>query len=168
VAVFGAGALGILTVLALKKPSREVFLIEPNDARRDQAQSLLGVPALTTEQLGSSEWCNAIDTAVDCSGHIEAVSQAIRVLAKAGRLILAGLVRNPEDAALPLVEITTKELEVKGVWLNPNTFEDAIQLVLQHRQTLEAIKTEVFPLDNITVAFARAAKPDVNKVLVKP
>ena len=66
------------------------------------------------------------------------------------------------------MEITLKELELKGVWLNPHTFEDAIQLALKHRETLEALQTEVFPLDDVAAAFARAAKPNVNKVLVKP
>ena len=42
VAVFGAGMLGILTVLILKDPAREVILIEPNDTRRDQARRLAG------------------------------------------------------------------------------------------------------------------------------
>jgi len=168
VAVFGAGMLGILTTLILKDPKREVILIEPNDTRRDQARALLGVRALTPEQLTSSEWLNTIDAAIDCSGRIEAVSQGIRALGKGGRLVLAGLVGNPKDAALPLVEITVKELELKGVWLNPHTFEDAIQLALKHRETLEALQTEVFPLDDVAAAFARAAKPNVNKVLVKP
>ena len=69
---------------------------------------------------------------------------------------------------LPLVEVTLKELELVGVWLNPHTFEDAIPLVLKHRETFEALQTEVFPLDDIAAAFARAAKPNVNKVFVKP
>jgi L-iditol 2-dehydrogenase len=168
VAVFGAGMLGILTALILKDPKREVILIEPNDTRRDQARTLLGVPALTPEQLTSSEWFNTIDAAIDCSGRIEAVSQAIRALGKTGRLVLAGLVGNPKDAALPLVEITVKELELKGAWLNPHTFEHAIQLALKNRETLEALQTEVFSLDDVAAAFARAAKPNVNKVLVKP
>jgi 2-desacetyl-2-hydroxyethyl bacteriochlorophyllide A dehydrogenase len=168
VAVFGAGMLGILTVLILNDRTREVILIEPNDTRRDQARVLLGVPALTPEQLTSSEWFDTLDAAIDCSGRIEAVSQAIRALGKAGRLVLAGLVGNPQDAALPLVEITSKELELMGVWLNPHTFEDAIPLALKHRETLEALRTEMFPLNNIAAAFARAAKPNVNKVFVKP
>jgi len=168
VAVFGAGMLGILTALILNDPKREVILIEPNDTRRDQARALLGVPALTPEQLTSSEWFNSLDAAIDCSGRIEAVSQAIRALGKTGRLVLAGLVGNPQDAALPLVEITLKELELMGVWLNPHTFEDAIPLTLKHREILEALQTEMFPLDDIAAAFARAAKPNVNKVFVKP
>ena len=129
VAVFGAGMLGILTVLILKDPAREVILIEPNDTRRDQARVLLGVPALTPEELTSSEWFNTLDAAIDCSGRIEAVSQALRSLGKTGRLVLAGLVGNPQDAVLPLVEVTLKELELVGAWLNPHTFEDAIPLV---------------------------------------
>jgi 2-desacetyl-2-hydroxyethyl bacteriochlorophyllide A dehydrogenase len=167
-AVFGAGMLGILTALALKKSDCEVVLIEPNDTRRGRARTLLGVPALTTEELTSSEWFNTIDAAIDCSGRLEAVSQAIRALAKGGRLVLAGLVGTPQNAPLPLVEVTMKQLELVGVWLYPDTFQEAIQLVLKHRETLEALRTEVFSLDDIEAAFARATKPDVNKVLVKP
>ena len=167
-AVFGAGMLGILTVLALKKPNREIVLIEPNDTRRDQARTLLGVPTLTTEQLTNSEWFNTIDAAVDCSGRIEAVSQAIHALGKGGRLVLAGLVGIAQNTQLPFVEITVKQLELIGVWLYPDIFQEAIQLVLRHRETLQALRTEVFSLEDIEAAFARATQPDVNKVLVKP
>jgi L-iditol 2-dehydrogenase len=167
-AVFGAGMLGMLTSLLLNKPGRETIIIEPDDARREQAQTLLGIRGLTPQQLTNSEWFGTLDAAIDCTGRVEAVAQATRALAKAGRLVLAGLVGNPQDAALPFVEITIKELEIVGAWLNPHTFEDAIPLVMKHRETLQALRTEVFPLDEIEAAFTRAAKPNVNKVFVKP
>lgn len=168
VAVFGGGILGVLTVLALRQAKREVILIEPDEFRRGQAQALLGVRTLTPGELPRRDRSEEIDVAVDCSGRIEAVSLAIATLRKTGRLVLAGLVSNPRDAALPLTEVTAKELEVRGVWLNPNTFDEAIRLVSEHRGTLAALKSREFPLEQIGAAFAWATRSDVHKVYVRP
>ena len=81
---------------------------------------------------------------------------------------MAGLVMNTHDSDLSLIEVTTKELEIKGIWLNPNTFGNAIQLVAEKKNILNKLKTEVFKLNDIAAAFERALSKDINRILVKP
>lgn len=168
VAVFGAGVLGLLTTLALHRPNREIILIEPGEIRREQARILLGVPVLRPGEFEGLGRSVEIDAAVDCSGRIEAVALAIRMLRKTGRLVLAGLVSDSRAAALPLMDVTAKELEIVGVWLNPHTFADAIRIAWENRRLLQALESETFTLENIEAAFTRATCPEVHKVFVKP
>ena len=167
-AIFGAGTMGILTGLVIKSRGCETIFIEPDDERRKQAAELFAVPSMKPEQLTASEVAGNVDVAIDCSGRSEAVSQSIRVVRKAGRILLAGLVMNAEDACLPLMEVTTNELEIKGSWLNPGTFEEAIELAIEHKEILGALTTETFRLDDIALAFERASGISINKVLVRP
>ncbi|NQU10553.1 alcohol dehydrogenase catalytic domain-containing protein [bacterium] len=164
VVVFGAGVLGILVALALNEPGREVVLVEPNDTRRARAHELLGLTTVAPDQLAGWE----ADGAIDCSGRPEAVASALGILRQAGRLVLAGLVRDSPATTLPFRDITTRELEIRGVWLNPHTFEDAIALARKHQATLAALQTAVFALADVAAAFERASQPDLHKVLVKP
>jgi L-iditol 2-dehydrogenase len=167
-AVFGAGLLGLLTALLLRDAGGRLLVIEPNARRREQIADLLQLSALTPEQFGASEWNGQLDVAVDCSGNSRAVSQAIRALRKARRLVLAGLVIHADGEPPPLMEVTCKELTLQGVWLNPLTFPEALELAVRHKQLLSRLKIETFRLAEIQRAFERALCPEVNKVIVVP
>ena len=96
------------------------------------------------------------------------MAQAIKVLRKAGRLVLSGIVVNPDGAGISFVDVTTKELELKGVWLNPNTFAQAIELAVASKDILQNLDVEEFTLARVQAAFERAVNPDALKVVVKP
>jgi len=168
VAVFGAGSMGTLVGMALQSRGAEVFFIEPHETRRQRVSRLLGVRAMTPEELPGSELVGRVDAAIECSGSARAVAQAIALLRKGGRLVLGGLVGQAPGAGIPLGDITRKELEVCGSWLNPNTFGAAIDLALSSRKALSQIPAETFPLDDVGAAFARAMSADAPKVLVRP
>lgn len=168
VLIFGAGALGVLAGLALKAQNCEFALVEPSEDRRRQLDGLFPGSALTPDQVADSESAALIDIAIDCSGSAHAIGQAINVLEKAGRLVLAGVVPPGQMGELLWTEITTKELEVLGSWLNPNTFEDAIRIASHNQDFLRAMTTESFRLDDIAEAFECASSQKVCKVLVRP
>jgi threonine dehydrogenase-like Zn-dependent dehydrogenase len=159
--------MGLLTGLILKAAGCQVAFVEPVESRRRQAAELCCACALTPQQLARRDRGDGFDAAIDCSGRVEAVSQAIGTLRKSGRLVLLGLVEQGEGG-LPLAEVTIKELSIEGSWLNPNTFEEAVDLATDHQDVLRAFTTEVFKLDDIAAAFERASSQDVNRVLVAP
>ena len=164
VAVFGAGTMGFLTALLLRDSGARLCVVEPAAARRMAVGALLGLPAMTPEDLPAGD----LDVAIDFSGAAAAIEQAVRSLAKAGRLVMAGLVHDTDVSRLPLLDVTAKELSISGAWLNPAPFEDAIQAAVSHRDILAQFNTEVFALDDVVEAFVRAASPDVHRVLVRP
>lgn len=168
VAIFGAGLMGFLTAIALKKSGADLIVIEPAPKRRELPGSLLNVATYSPSDLTESALADEIDIAIDCSGNARAVAQAVKLVRKAGRIILAGLVLDPRAADISLIDITTKELELAGVWLNPDTFDQALNLVLEYQDILSQLNTAAFTLDDIAAAFKKAADPDTVKVFVKP
>ena len=168
VVILGAGMLGILAGVALQSRDCEVMFVEPDEARRKEVEHLLGVKALTPEQVEESHRGFMPDVAIDCSGSLHAVSLALRILKKAGRFVMAGVVRDPKQAPVPWVEVTTKELDIRGAWLNPGTFEAALHLAVAQQDVFCALRTEVHPLESVEHAFERALSRDVHRVLVRP
>jgi L-iditol 2-dehydrogenase len=167
VAVFGGGILGVLVGIALASRDRKFFYVEPLEDRRLQLQELLAAPCLAPAELAGYSRDEPFSVAIDCSGSAAAVSQAVQLLDKAGTLVLAGVVQS-DAPALPIHQITKKELKLRGSWLNPHTFADAIALAGQSRTVLDRLETRTYALPDIEAAFACAEEKQHNKVFVRP
>lgn len=166
--VFGAGSTGKLIGAALSLSGIQPVFVELSDRRRREVARLFGTEAVTPRELDRSGRMGAIEAAIECTGSAGAVTQAIRSLRKGGRLVVAGLFGDSGGSDIPLDEITTKELEIVGAWLNPGTFAKALDMAVRLRDLLSGIDTEVFSLDEVAKAFERAAHPEAPKVLVRP
>ena len=123
--------MGILVARVLQERGNRLILIEPSSERRRLAnqyfsKSCTGIEILSPQAAQSQELIAAVDTVLEGSGNLNAVRQAINMLRKAGRLVLAGLAGGVMHESLPLELITKKELEVKGTWLtiSQNTVTD--------------------------------------------
>ncbi len=167
IGVFGAGIMGLLTGLVLKSSEYETIFIEPSDIRRQKLVELLNATCLTPSELEDSEFFGKMDAAVDCSGAAIAVSQAVRTLRKAGRLVLAGLVTSTKGVDISLMDVTMKELDIRGAWLNPNSFDEAINLAVKYENILRQLKTRTLVIDDIAVAFEQAARQEFDKIFIK-
>jgi len=167
VVIFGGGILGILVGTVLASRGNHFLYIEPRPQRRRQLKTLFNTECLIPEQLVDSKAYGQFDVAIDCSGNPKALAQAISILSKAGTLVLAGLVKSGKIES-SVDQITRKELKLKGAWLNPNTFTDAITLTVKSRSLLRRLDTKTFPLSEIEQAFECAAQKRFNKVFVRP
>lgn len=168
VTVFGAGIMGLLTAWVLRSWQIDVVIVEPSAVRRENAQKLIEVAAKSPESWTQQQKQSPFDTVIDCSGSVAAVNQILNELPKAGQLILAGLILNARKDPIDLIPVTTKELTLTGVWLNPNTFGQAIDLALRQQHVLERFDTVTFALADVEAAFAKAQESTVHRVLVKP
>ena len=126
------------------------------------------IKVYSPEQMQGCGLAGEVDVAIDCSGNINAIRQAVDILRKAGRLVMSGLVMDTKEVDIRLIEVTTKELQIKGVWLNPDTFDEAISMTVKYKKILGKLKTQELRLEDISEAFERALTTDVNKVLVRP
>ena len=168
VLVFGAGSTGKLVGAALSLSGVQTVFVELSQKRRREATRLFGGEALSPQELDASGFAGEVEAAIECTGSAAAVAQAVRSLRRGGRLVVAGLFGESDRGDIPLDEITTKELEVVGAWLNPGTFAKALAVAAQLRDLLSHIDTEIFSLDEVAKAFERAARPEAPKVLVRP
>lgn len=159
--------MGLLTGIILKSLDCEMFFIELLALRRRQLSELLDVAAFSPEEFIASDIAGTLDIAIDCSGSAKAVSMAIEMLRKAGRLVLAGLIMSTKETNIPLNDVATKELQINGVWLNPDVFKKAIELVFEHKEILSLLRTEVYELKNIGEAFRHRAKTGTDKIIIR-
>ena len=165
--VFGSANMGILTAIAAESLGADVTIVEISDARRKQAADVPGLTIVSSDQFNEQNTPAQIDIAIDCSGSAKAVSQAIRALGKGGNLVILSLVKDSQGIAIPLAEITCREIDIRGAWLNPGTFAAAITLASKHAAQLQAITTRLFDLTDVVEAFACAASQQVHKVIVR-
>lgn len=131
VLVVGAGAVGLLTLLALRQvtPAGRVTVVAKHPRQRSLAQRLGAsevVPpgeALTSvrrsthafrlrPELGAPFLLGGVDVAVDCVGSRDAMDLALRATRGGGRVVLAGVpVARPD-----LTPVWFRELEVVGAY----------------------------------------------------
>jgi threonine dehydrogenase-like Zn-dependent dehydrogenase len=168
IAVFGGGSMGYLAGVALHSNGVDAVFVEPVEERRQRLSEAFGFQALAPAGVDTLQWAETVDVAIDCSGSVRALSQAIRVLRKGGRLVMSSLALESQDVTCALSEVTVKELEITGAWLNPGTFGPAIELTRSSRELLTLLPTEVLPLAEIRTAFDRAGSPLAPKILVRP
>ena len=167
VAIFGGGMLGLLTAIVLDSLKKQFIVIEPEKERGSQLERLFDTVCLTPKQLNDYIKKRDFSVAIDCSGSVEAISQAIGTVTKSGTLVLAGVVQS-STIGVPIEQITKKELKLKGTWLNPDTFAEAIVLTEQCRAILDKLKTATFALDDIERAFECAEVKRYHKVFIRP
>lgn len=166
--VFGCGIMGLLTGFALKQADLSPVLVDRDESRRKEAAAILDVDTFDPGQFSDSAVFGQYDFAIDCTGNIKAIGQAIEAVRKGACLVLGGLVADADSTAGMFAEITMKELVVRGAWLNPNVFQEAVELVEKNRATLEKISTELYRLSDVSDAFKQAASGSVHRVLVAP
>jgi threonine dehydrogenase-like Zn-dependent dehydrogenase len=154
VAVFGGGAVGLLTVQAARAMGAgRVTLIEPLAPRRVLGLDLgadeafhpgdLGLPDPDDGPPGSSTGEGGFDVVVECSGVASAVLGAIAATRRAGRVALVGIgtARPPLDAW----DVVAKEKEIIGSFshVRERDFVGALGMLSSSAISLRGLVTRV-------------------------
>jgi L-iditol 2-dehydrogenase len=102
-AVFGAGPIGLLTVVALKlSGASRVWSVEPVTARRDLAVRLGADAAIDPSQVDPARQILAdtagrgVDVAIDCATRGASLNHSIQAARRGGRLVVTGI---PSEAS---------------------------------------------------------------------
>jgi threonine dehydrogenase-like Zn-dependent dehydrogenase len=173
VVVFGAGPIGLATVLAAVDKGARVLSIDPLAARRDLAKRLgaervAWAPA--AELLAAArDWTHGEGPpcVVETSGEPGVLPQAIEMVSAAGRVVVVGM--SSGTAALRPGAFPEKEIDVIGSsCATAEDFLNAVRLVSAHSASLTAIFSHHFPLERAAEAFEFAMKrpADAIKIVV--
>lgn len=160
VLVSGCGPIGCLTVGAARfagadeiiatdiaAPSLAVAQRMGADRVLDLAQD---ADALAPWQAGKGQ----VDVVFECSGAPSAVQAALTVLRPGGMLVTVGL--GPE-VTLPMTQIVTRELTVRGSFRFDPEFATAARLIDAGRIDVRPLLTGVLPVDEAVAAFDLAS-----------
>jgi threonine dehydrogenase-like Zn-dependent dehydrogenase len=155
IAIIGDGKLGILCALALR--DRAPLLVGKHAEKRALAR---GVESVSPEEAAKRR--RAFDVVIEASGNATGFALALDLLRPQGTLVLKSTFAGstPVDAARIVVD------EIAVIGSRCGRFAPAIELVPRFAAELDALISEIVPLDRGVEAMATAAKPGVLKVLL--
>jgi threonine dehydrogenase-like Zn-dependent dehydrogenase len=158
VVILGAGVVGLLTALLLKRSGRWPVCAEPLAWRRDLAESL-GVTAVAPEDLGNEE----VSLVIDASGNTGAPAIALDMLAHEGTLLVVSWfgskpVQLPLGGAFHRRRLTIRSTQVSSIpaamsatWTVSRRRAEAAALLPE--LPLGELCTHVFPFADAAQAF---------------
>ena len=173
VVVFGAGPIGLATLVAAVQAGARVLSVDPLAGRRDLAKRLgaevvaWGSPDDLAGQ--AREWTGGEGPplAVETSGEAGVLAQAAELVAQAGRVVVVSL--SSGTAPLRSGALPEKEIDVLGSsCATAGDFAQAIRLVAANRSALAPVFSHHFPLARAAEAFefAMSRPPDAIKIVV--
>lgn len=168
--VFGAGCIGLVSLLALKAEGvSRIFVVDIMDNRLDKAMEL---GATGTINPTATDLKQAIDTLTDGRGVdlvIEAAGteittrQAIDIAAKGSTIVLVGYSRTGE-LTLPISQFIDKELTFKSVFRYRHIYPMAIEAVASGKVNIKDIVTNIFEFNDIQRAMDHSVSDKANIV----
>lgn len=165
VLIAGAGPIGIiLAQTASALGAKEVIVTDISDDRREFAMQY-GATKTLDPRVDQIEGLD-VDAFIDASGVAQAVSQGIKGVGPAGRVILVGM--GNDDVLLPVSYIQNKEIWVSGVFRYANTWPTGIEMVASGKVNLDVLVTHRFGLNSVEDALNSGKTPGAMKAIVEP
>lgn len=160
VLVTGCGPIGILSILAARRAgAAEIVATDLSDftlsiARKVGADRTINI---ATEPAASGAYAankGHFDILYECSGAALALTAGIAALRPRGIILQLGL---GGDMTLPMMTITTKELDLRGSFRFHAEFATAVSLMQKRLIDVRPLITHTYPLDQAEEAFRAAS-----------
>lgn len=175
VAVIGGGAIGLMMVqLARLRGAGTVILSEPEAKRREIGLAVGASHAIAPltqdplEQIRQLTGRKGVDVAIECAGNKAATKQAFNILDRGGRILLFSVPKPDVTFDLPLLDVFLKELKISGSFVNPDSQQQAVNLINAGLIQTEPLITHRFPMDRLQEAIKMQMSPESIKVLIVP
>ena len=174
VVVFGAGPIGLATLVAARSKGANVLSVDPQASRRDLAKRL-GAEEVYADQPEAElkdqvrDWTKGEGPplVVETSGEAGVLAQAVELVSAAGRVVVVGM----SSGTVPVRPGAFPEKEIDVIGSSCATAEDfaaAIRLVAANRAAIANVFSHHFPLARAAEAFefAMGRPPDAVKIVV--
>jgi L-iditol 2-dehydrogenase len=174
--VFGAGPIGLLTVICLKLAGAgRVWAVDPVAHRRQMALDAGACAAIDPRaadpvaEILRDTGQRGVDVAIDCAAKDNTMNQSIHAVRNAGRVVITGI---PSAIQVPLdfSPMRRKEVRLFNVRRSNHETETAVELLLAHPARFAALVTHTRPLEKIAEAFciSESYADGVGKMIVQP
>ncbi|WP_138751827.1 2,3-butanediol dehydrogenase [Paenibacillus sinopodophylli] len=151
VAVFGAGPIGLLTILAAKSAgAANIFAIDVSEERLELAKSLGAIVINSAKEdavstiLGAS---GGVDVAYEAAGVQPTLSSAISVLRKGGEVMVIAAFAEPPK--VDLFQLMIKEANLTSILAYRHIFPEVLSLIAAGKLDVKQVITKKIMLDNI-------------------
>jgi 2-desacetyl-2-hydroxyethyl bacteriochlorophyllide A dehydrogenase len=167
--IFGAGTMGsLLAALFARGGARSVMVVDPVADRLDLASSYGATHTATAladlPRPGGEGW----DVTVDASGVIAAIEDAVRVVRRAGRVVVVGVARADRTARFSPYEIYNREATIVGSMAVLHSFGRAPEILASGVIDPDLLISHRFGLEDIDEAVSTVREGRGRKVLVLP
>jgi L-iditol 2-dehydrogenase len=172
VAVFGAGAIGLLVLMLVRlSGAGDVFSLDVQDFRLKKALEL-GATGVFDNRDGEAvakildrTGGLGVEAAFEAVGLPQTLHQALAILKKGGTAVMVGLMSQTE-ATVPANIFVAKEITLKGSQGYCRDFRTALKLIESGDVDLKPIITHTFPPDRLQEAFDRLTESGSGAVKV--
>ncbi len=165
VLIFGAGAIGMLAgFVARALSAASVSLIDLDPIRVERAKSAGFEAASSADELPHQDW----GLAVDATGAIPAMRDALTRLRRGGTLLQIGVARPDATLEIKPYEIFARELTIVGSLTTRYSFPRAIALLERGAVDASLIVGMPFPVSDYAKAIYSAGQGATLKVTVAP
>jgi len=172
VAIFGAGAIGLLILqVARAAGAGKVFITDIRDSRLDMALEFGATEVFnssrsdTVEQILQQTGGLGVRCAFEAVGLDATLTQSLQSLQKGGQAVLVGIFE-AESIRIPANLFVQKEIALTGSQGYHWDFQRAIELVRRGNIDLEKMITHQFQLDQTQKAFETLIDQDHNAIKV--
>jgi threonine dehydrogenase-like Zn-dependent dehydrogenase len=166
--IIGAGPIGLMCLILTKaRGAKRIGVIDVSEERLALARELGAAWISNPQRQNSTEILSAhldergADTVIEAVGIEATVSQAVRLVARGGRLVIVGMLekRMPVD----MHEIVSKEIRIEGSFLyGRQEFQGILGQIGGLRPQLDKIVSHMAPLSQGAEFFARLAAGEAN------
>ena len=173
VIVFGAGPIGLLSMLECQASGARVMVVEPIPYRRNMAKQLGAdvvidpVPGYK-EQIMDETGGRGASLILECSGSDTALADSIDLIAKQSRIVLVGQSvgrKVPIEIGMTIWKATT----IYGSCDSPFFFPKTLDFMGRRLVDLTQVITHRFPLDRIHEAFELGKNASASgKIIIEP
>ena len=175
VAVVGGGAIGLLMVqLAKLRGAGTVILSEPVAARREvglQVGADYAIDPLASdplEQVQKLTGRQGVDVVIECVGKVFATQQSFDLADRGGRILLFSVPSPDAKFDMPLIDVFKKELKIYGSFVNPDSHQQAVDLINAGRIQTAPLITHRYPIEQLEEAIHMQMSAESIKVQIIP
>jgi L-iditol 2-dehydrogenase len=163
VLIIGGGFIGQLFLQLVKQQNvASIIVSEPAEGKK-----------AVLVRLGADEVINPqdeveleADVVIECVGRPESMEFAFKAAGKGGQVLLFGVAAPETVISVSPFEIFSKELTVKGSFVNPYTHEEAIALIANKVIDVQHLISHRFTLEQLPAAMADYPKLAVSKGII--
>jgi L-iditol 2-dehydrogenase len=174
--VFGAGAIGLLTIACLKLAGAgRIWVVDPVAHRRELARYMGATETIDPAQaepdreIMAATGRRGVDCAIDCAAKQDTINQAIRAARHGGRVVLTGI-HSGVMVPFEVSPMRRKELTIYNVRRSNHEMDAALRLIVERTSWFAPMVTHTRPMERIGDAFtiAEGYTDGVGKMIVAP
>ncbi len=155
VAIYGCGGLGIhAVILARALGASKVIALDVDkgaldNAGRYKADELVDVRSVKNSGKTLQELAGGVDLMLDFSGHYSNIEDCIRAMNPGGRMVMAGISKQPFKIGFPFMVIN-KQISIAGsLGCDARAIPELIELYLNGKLDLSTSITSHHPLEEV-------------------